>query len=356
MSATDAAKLFAGLKPGVEGVTASAPGRVNLIGEHTDYSGGYVLPLALKRRTYVSLAINQGAEGMLEAHSREEGHATCPLSQAPKGGWTDYLCGAVRIANDLGAGITSLTIGLASDVPLGAGVSSSAALEVSILRALRAASGLELSDKDLAYAAQRIENLHLGLKTGIMDQMASSLGQPGAPILFDTHTSGVQPLPMFQDAQFMTFHSGVSRRLVDGAYNERRTATDSALASLGVERLVDISDTQIHTLPEAHQARVRHVVSENARVLEAAEALKTNQPATFGALMNAAHASMRDDFEASHEDVDAQVTTALAAGALGARITGAGFGGCFVVLAGNEVAESVKTALLAKFPNAKLVA
>lgn len=356
MSAATAADLFRGLKPKGEGTAASAPGRVNLIGEHTDYSGGYVLPLALERRTYVHLEINQGDTGTLVAQSREEGHVECPLDQQPTGIWTDYLCGAVRVANELGANIRSLTVGLASDVPLGAGVSSSAAFEVSVLRALREASGIDLSDKDLAYAAQRIENLHLGLKTGIMDQMASSLGKPGAPILFDTHTSAVDPLPMFTRARFMTFHSGVSRRLVDGAYNERRTATDHALKALGVDRLVDIEPAQIHILPAAHQPRIHHVVSENRRVLAAADALRRDQDKTFGALMNAAHTSMRDDFEASHADVDVQVAAALDAGALGARITGAGFGGCYVVLVKADAVAQMRGTILDKFTQAKLVA
>lgn len=321
-----------------------------------NYSGGYVLPLALTLRTYVALSVNTGVEGQLRAKSREEGEASVSLSDAADNLWTDYLIGTVRVMNDLGAGITSLTIGLASDVPLGAGVSSSAALEVSILLALREACGLTISDADLAYAAQRIENQHLGLKTGIMDQMASSLGNPGAPLLFDTHSGTTQTLPAFTDTTFLTFHSGVSRRLVEGAYNERRAATDQALDILRVERLVDISEAQIAALPTAIQPRVRHVTSENARVLAAAEALKSNDPTTFATLMNAAHASMRDDFEASHPEVDAQVQTALTAGALGARITGAGFGGCYVTLCPNTQIQSLTKTLLEQFPQARRVA
>ena len=344
MSQSAATALFAEIAPTPNPMEGSAPGRVNLIGEHTDYSGGYVLPQALELRTYVALAINEGPSGTLSANSREEGQATADLSAQAPGIWTDYLVGAVKVMNQLGANISSLQIGLASDVPLGAGVSSSAALEVSVLRALRKASGLGIRDQDLAYAAQRIENEHLGLKTGIMDQMASSLGTPGAPLLFDTHTGETEVLPMFTDAVFMTFHSGVSRRLVEGAYNERRAATDAALETLKVERLVDIDEGQIATLPAAIQPRVRHVVSENARVRNAAAALKADQPEAFGDLMNAAHASMRDDFEA-----------ALAAGALGARITGAGFGGCYVVLAKASAAQAVCERLLSEFETAKQV-
>ena len=350
MIVQDARSLFEEIG-GTVGVEATAPGRVNLIGEHTDYSGGYVLPLALERRAAVCLSINAGKAGFLSANSREEGLAEVSLDATPTGVWTDYIIGAVKV---LGLQLSSLTIGLASDVPLGAGVSSSAAFEVSLLRALREAAGVDLSDRDLAYAAQRIENEHLGLKTGIMDQMASSLGQPGAPLLFDTHTGETQTLPMFTDAEFITFHSGVSRRLVEGAYNERRAATDSALETLSVERLVGISEAQIATLPADTQPRVRHVASENARVLEAAEALRFNDAGRFGQLMNAAHASMRDDFEASHELVDAQVAFAQDQGALGARITGAGFGGCYVVLAKKH--KDLAAKILSQFPAARRVA
>ena len=332
-------------------VIASAPGRVNLIGEHTDYSGGYVLPLALEQRTEVCLAVGVGAPGTLTAHSVEAGQASVPLDAAATGVWTDYLIGAVKI---LGLNVPSLTVAIASDVPLGAGLSSSAALEVATLRALRAALSLKLSDYELAYAAQRIENEHLGLKTGIMDQMAASLGQPGAPLLFDTYTGKTEPLPMFSDAVFMIFHSGVSRRLVDGAYNDRRAATDFALEHLGVKRLVNIHAAQITHLPTTIQPRIRHVVSENARVLQAAEALKADAPEPFGALMSAAHVSMRDDFEASHEQVDVQVAFAQDQGALGARITGAGFGGSYVVLAprNSDLADKILT----QFPHARRVA
>ena len=337
-------------------IEASAPGRVNLIGEHTDYSGGYVLPLALERRTWVALAINQAPTGTLHANSQQEGKATADLNAPASNLWTDYLVGAVRLMNELGAGIDSLTIGLASDVPLGAGVSSSAALEVSVLRALRTACHLTLSDTDLAYVAQRIENEHLGLQTGIMDQMAASLGTPGAPLFFDTHTGLAEPLPMFSDACFLTFHSGVSRRLVEGAYNERRAATDLALQTLNLERLVQVSPAQIAQLPAAIHPRVRHVTTENERVLAAVAALKGDQPEIFARLMNAAHASMRDDFAASHDDVDAQVAAALRAGAMGARITGAGFGGCYVALSRPDKVADICADLLAQFPFAKRVA
>ena len=332
---------------------ASAPGRVNLIGEHTDYSGGYVLPLALTQRTYVALALNQGAEGRLYANSREQGAAEASLEAPATGSWTDYLVGAVQQLRALGGKVRSLHIGLASDVPLGAGVSSSAALEVATLRALRQACQVQISDVALAYAAQRIENAYLGLKTGIMDPMAASLGTAGAPLLFDTHSGHTETLPLFSRAVFLTFHSGVSRRLVDGAYNQRRAATDAALKALGVPRLVGLSAKQIESLTRAIRPRVRHVVTENARVLAAVEALRADDPVEFGALMQAAHASMRDDFAASHEQVDAQVKAALAAGALGARITGAGFGGCFVVLAWAQTAAQIRTALLRQFPTAR---
>ncbi len=346
---------FDALNTGQLALEASAPGRVNLIGEHTDTSGGLVLPLTLARRTYVALALNGGPKGRIRANSREEGLAEADLDAPASGQWIDYICGAVRLMRQAGAQIDSLCVGLASDLPLGAGVSSSAALEIALLRALRLATGLTLSDSDLAYMAQKIENKHLGLKTGIMDQMASSLGTPGAPLLFDTHTGHTRDLPMLSDHRFLTFHSGVSRRLVDGAYNDRRAAIDLALKTLGRVRLMDVPERELAQLPAAIVPRARHVVSENARVQAAVQALIDQDAAALGHLMNQAHASMRDDFAASHARVDAQVAAATAAGALGARITGAGFGGCFVALVPEARAAHICADLLSRFPEAQQV-
>lgn len=352
----DALYALQKLKVRRDATTSSAPGRVNLIGEHTDYSGGLVMPLALDRRTHVALCLNNGKPGQLRANSREAGLAVGSINQPVSNHWTDYIRGAVLEMRKVGAEISSIDLGVASDVPLGAGVSSSAALEISVLRAIRLETGINLSDVDLAYMAQRIENDHLRLKTGIMDQMASSLGDVGRPLLFDTYTGNTEPLPSFQDCVFLTFHSGISRRLLEGAYNERRASTDLALKLLNLKQLVAVSTQQIESLPEAIQPRIRHVVSENTRVLKAASAIREQESVRFGKLMNEAHESMRDDFEASHKEVDLQVNEALKMGAIGARITGAGFGGCYVILVPTHKSEEIRTKLLRKFQDSRQVA
>ncbi|MAV46571.1 MAG: galactokinase [Alphaproteobacteria bacterium TMED89] len=318
-----------------------APGRVNLIGDHTDYNEGYVFPVALEIGTYISYSRN--TSGRVRARSMNlESQLEREIGSPAFGDWLDYVIGALQALSahtgtTLPAGL-DLTIG--STVPTGASVSSSAALQVATLRAAVEAFGIALSPEDIAQLAQSAENNYVGVNCGLMDQMASSTGKPGWALFFDTLTleTTLEPLPTSHS--FITLHSGLSRQLTTGAYNERRQQCEAASAQLGLRSLREATLDQLDALTGKTRARARHVVSENARVLQARDALKTGEFDRFGALMTESHWSLSQDFETSTREVDSLVASCLSRGVLGARITGAGFGGCIVALvrAGEEAA------------------
>lgn len=318
-----------------------APGRVNLIGDHTDYNDGYVFPVALEIGTYI--AYSRNTSGRVRARSMNmEAQLERDVMSPVFGDWLDYVIGALQAmvgytGNALPSGL-DLTIG--STVPTGASVSSSAALQVATLRAAVEAFGIEITPEKLAELAQSAENNYVGVNCGLMDQMASSTGQPGSALFFDTMTleTTLEPLPTSHS--FVTLHSGLTRQLTSGAYNERRSQCEAAAEQLSLPSLRTATLQQVETLSGKTQARARHVVTENARVLEAREALGARDMQRFGQLMTESHWSLSRDFETSTREVDALIESCLSRDALGARITGAGFGGCVVALipAGEEAA------------------
>lgn len=335
-----------------------APGRVNLIGDHTDYNEGYVFPVALEIGTYI--AYSRNASGLVRAQSLNlDDQRERPLSAPAFGDWLDYVIGALQALaghsnSDLPAGL-DLTIG--STVPNGASVSSSAALQVATIRAGQQAFGVEVSAVDIARLAQRAENHYVGVNCGLMDQMASSTGKPGAALFFDTKTmeTSLEALPA--GFSFLTLHSGLSRQLTDGAYNERRAQCEAAASALGLPSLRTATMEQVEALPDPRmRARARHVVSENQRVLDARDALRAGDMDRFGALMTQSHHSLSADFQTSTREVDALVESCLSRGVLGARITGAGFGGCIVVLVERGAEAGLVTSLRYAHPQAWLVA
>jgi galactokinase len=335
-------------------VVARAPGRVNLIGEHTDYSDGFVLPLALPRETEVQLARATGRR--VRAVSLD----VPPLApveyqlgeERRTGGWVDYLQGVTAVLPPLGAGFD---LRVSSRVPLGAGLSSSASFEVAVLRALRAAFTLDIDDVALARLGQRVETEFVGAPVGIMDQMAASLADAGSALFLDTRTLAYQKVPLPASADLVVIHSGVTHGHAGGEYRTRRAECEQAAAALGVKVLRDagLADLgRIAALPAPLDRRARHVVTENARVLEAVEALRAGDLPRLGALLVAGHTSLRDDFEVSVPEIDRLVALAAATpGVHGARLTGGGFGGSVVVLAdrdravaaGESIAERYRT-------------
>ncbi len=322
-------------------IVAEAPGRVNLIGEHTDYNGGFVLPIAIPRRTIVGLAPRSDrrvrvctTDVSLETAGSEE---YLLGSERRTGRWIDYVQGCTAELHDTGYVLHGFDAVVSSAVPVGAGLASSAALEVAMLRALRAAFALVLDDVALALLAHRAECELVGARVGVMDQMAASLGDERAALFLDTRTLAWERIPFTAHGALAVIDSGVAHRHVAGGYNARRAECERAAALLDVATLRELGADALEraaTLPAPLNRRVRHVVGENARVLAAVEALRGGELTRVGALLTEGHASLRDDFEVSTREVD--LLTTLASNdpdVLGARLTGGGFGGAVVVLA-----------------------
>jgi galactokinase len=329
-------------------VTASgiAHGRVNLLGEHTDYNDGYVLPTAIPQATRVDATLATDDLFLVEAHDLDE-RATFTLEAPPAAHFATYVYGCLREMAMI-ANVPPLHLRIRSDVPMGVGLSSSAALEVATLRALRALLDVPLDDVALALMAQRAENRYAGVQCGVLDQMASSLGGPGSMLFLDTRTFERRVLPLPQEAELLVLHSGVSRSLAESGYNARRAECTEAARRLGVVALRDVSDVaRADLLPEPLARRVRHVVTENARVLAALDA---PDAAAFGALMNASHRSLADDYEVSIPPLDALVALLQAdTDVHGAKLTGAGFGGACVALCRAGRARAVAARVLLEY-------
>jgi galactokinase len=323
-------KSFGDLFGGEPQVQAAAPGRVNLLGEHTDYNDGYVLPTAIPQKTRVALRRASSAQFTVYSAELDE-TATFTLDSPPAAQFARYVYGCVAQARTRGAQVPPLDIHVQSQVPIGVGLSSSAALEVATLRALRELLGLDLDDVEVARLAQRAEIEHAGVNCGILDQMASSLLEPGAMLFLDTLSLERRLLPLPAGAEVLVVDSGQSRSLASSKYNERRGECEAAARALGKTTLREVSDpAAVEALPDPLRKRARHVIGENARVLQAVD---SSSPEAFGKLMNESHASLSGDYEVSTPVLDTLVGLLQADPAVfGAKLTGAGFGGACVAL------------------------
>jgi galactokinase len=327
-------------------VSASAPGRVNLLGEHTDYNDGYVLPTAIARRTRVEM--RRSDDAWFHVHSSDlQQSSRFTRDVAPAERFAQYVYGCIRALEPHVDAIPALDIHIASDVPMGVGLSSSAALEVAVLRCLRRLLNADIDDVTIAQLAQRAEQEYAGVNCGVMDQMASSLAEPGRMLFLDTRTLEREVLPMPPATEIAVVHSGITRSLAESGYNERRSECEAAARHLGVKALRDVSHTrELEALPEPLRQRARHVVTENRRVLRARV---TKDAAEFGRLMSASHASLRDDFQVSVPELDALVATLEESPSVhGARLTGAGFGGACVALCRAGKAHEAASAAVAQ--------
>jgi galactokinase len=319
-------------------VSAEAPGRVNLIGEHTDYHDGYVLPTVIPQHTcaHITRRIDRLVRASTTAHAGEWEEYQIGAETAGRG-WLDYIQGVTAMLARHGILVPGLDVRIDSSIPLGAGVSSSAALEVSLLRALRLLLHLEFDDVTVARIAQSVETDFVGAPVGIMDQMASSLGCEGEALFLDTRSLSYQRVPLPTSIEIVVIHSGITHAHAGGEYVIRRRESFEAAERLGVARLRDVDATmmpRIATLPDVLARRARHVVSENARVLAAVAALRASDVERLGALLNESHVSMRDDYETSTAEIDVLVGAAQGhPDVYGARLTGGGFGGSIVALA-----------------------
>ncbi len=336
--AADFERIF-GTAP--DGVWA-APGRVNLIGEHTDYNEGFVLPFAIDRAAAVAIRLRADSTARLVSSYGDQGVVTVDLdtlTHETMTGWTAYPLGVVWVMRQMGVTIGGFDLYLHSTVPTGAGLSSSAAIECAVATAFNELESAGLGLNELVLVGQRAENEVVGAPTGILDQSASLLSTPGHAVFLDCRTQESTPVPLDLPGAgllILVVDTKVTHAHATGGYSARRASCELGAQVLGVKALRDIAAAE---LPEAAGLlddetfrRVRHIVSENQRVLDTVEVLNDAGPAAIGALLTASHASMRDDFEISCPELDLAVDTALAHGALGARMTGGGFGGSAIAL------------------------
>lgn len=331
-------------------VTSFTPGRVNLIGEYTDLVGGAVLPMPLAKGVTVGMARSDGATKVYSALRDET--ATLDLTMAARDHWSDYITAPLVVLKASGIDVPPLNLSIEATLPAGAGVSSSAALEVGVIRAVLELVGERLSVQEIARLAQRAENEFCGVQCGIMDQMAVSAGSVGSALALDCETLVSRPVPVPEGWLFAVIHSGQERQLADGAYNERRAAVKAAEAELG-RSLKNETLANVEMLEDPLvRRRARHIVGEQARVAKAVQAMEMGDRTGFGQLMNESHQSLAEDFAVSTPALNALVDAARSAGADGARLTGAGFGGCIVALLNAGTAESWWAAISEKCPQA----
>ncbi len=334
-------------------VRYAAPGRINLIGEHTDYNLGFALPIALPQRTVVTFTPD-GGDVITVASDRADSPARIPLDTAPGdvSGWAGYVAGVMWALRKAGHPVPGGAMSVTSDVEMGSGLSSSAALECAVLGAIATAAGAHIDPIQQARLAQRAENDYVGAPTGLLDQLAALFGEPSTALLIDFRDLTVATVPFDPDG------AGVALLLIDsrarhshtgGDYAARRASCERAAADLGVSSLREIQDRGPSVLAAVTDPldarRARHVLTENRRVLDFVAALHASDFAEAGRIFSASHASMRDDFGITTEHIDLIADTAVQAGALGARMTGGGFGGCVIALVPTDRTEAVGAAV-----------
>jgi galactokinase len=333
-----------------------APGRVNLIGEHTDYNDGLVLPCAIDYRTVIAARERPDRVVRIVAADYDNAHdqfdLDAPIDRVAAPMWANYVRGVIRELVQRGLPMRGMDMAISGDVPQGAGLSSSASLSVAVCRLFATLPGFEsLSPIDLALIAQRSENDFVGCKCGNMDQIISASGVEGHALLIDCRSLQTQPVPIPAGAAIMIFNSHVARGLVDSEYNTRRRQCEDAARHFGVPALRDLDLATLNAraaeLDPVVFKRARHVVTENARVADAAQALAAGDLVRMGELMEASHASMRDDFEITVPPIDQLVgiVKSVIGAAGGVRMTGGGFGGCVVALVPAGLVESVRGAV-----------
>lgn len=327
--------------------TASAPGRVNLLGEHTDYNDGFVLPTAIPQQTTVQLSFSRDHKHHFYSAELDQRVSIADDETTPHS-FASYIFGCIRLLQLEGHTIPPLNVYVTSTVPIGSGLSSSAALEVATLRALRSLLNLPIDDVQIAQLGQQAEIQYAGVVCGIMDQMASSLADTEHLLFLDTRTFERQVLPLPFGAEILVIDSGVPRTLAGSGYNQRRAECEEAARMLGVKALRDILNPEtVAALPEPLQRRARHVITENNRVLEVLQGVSAQR---FGELMNASHTSLRDDYAVSVTALDTLVAMLQATpGVFGARLTGAGFGGATVALVATGRAQAIAQDVLEQY-------
>lgn len=334
------------------------PGRVNLIGEHTDYNGGMVLPTALPLG--VTIAMSPRTDHSIEIWSDKfDNLAKRNLFDKANEHWSDYITGAVVLANEIGLLNSGVNIALHTTLPFGAGISSSAAVTVGVLKLARELAGADFSDTDISVLARRVENEFIGMPCGIMDQMAVAIARPGQALALDTKSLEYDLVDLPADHHMAVIHSGVYRQLNEGRYKERKEECDAVKAVLGHDDICLMSDAEFNALshlPDGLIRRARHCMTDHRRTVESVRLIRAKEFTVFGKLMIESHLSMRDDFEITVPKVDRLVEDAVVFGALGARQTGGGFGGCIVACVAKDKLDDWRYRLLSSHPDAFWVA
>jgi galactokinase len=329
-----------------------APGRVNVIGEHTDYNDGFVMPAAIEFYTWVAAAKREGR--VLEAYSEHFDEKISlsldALSGPPRKHWSDFIRGVAAVLQNAGYNLAGVNLVIHGEVPLGAGLSSSASLEVATALALTSLSGIDVPRTELAKLCQKAEHEFVGTRCGIMDQFIAVFGATAHALMLDCRSLEYQLLPVPPDFRLVVCNSMVRHELASGEYNRRRADCEEGVGLLqphlpGIRALRDVAVTDLeawkHVLPPTVYRRCRHVVTENQRVLAAAKALQSGDTHRFGHLMYRSHASLRDDYQVSCKELDLLVNLASSSSSVfGARMTGGGFGGCTVNLLKTDASDS----------------
>lgn len=333
---------------------ARAPGRVNLIGEHTDYNDGFVLPMAIDREVWIALAPR--TDSIVRIRSLDlQVDAAFDLHSFAKGeGWIEYVKGVAYELQKEGCALRGFDATMTGDVPRGAGLSSSAAVELAAARAFAAVSGFPWDAAKMARISQKAENEWVGVNCGIMDQMASAASQKGYALFLDCRMLEIQHAPLPEKISVVILDTSTRRGLVDSAYNERRSQCEEAAHWFGVKALRDVGMEALKKgegkLGKNIMKRARHIVTENMRVLEAVQAMKAGDVKRLGELFNASHASLRDDFEVTNKALNQIVECAQEqSSCYGARMTGAGFGGCAVALVEEQKVDEFVNAVSAAY-------
>lgn len=327
-----------------------APGRVNLIGEHTDYSDGFVMPMAINRHTLIALRPRDDRQVLLHSLDHDES-STFDLEKLEKDkGWQEYPKGVAWALQEEGYKLRGWEGTTICDVPLGAGLSSSASFELAVAAAFAEVSGFPWDEAKMALICQKAENHWVGVNCGIMDQMIAAVGKEDHAVLIDCRSLATTPQPIPPGTSIVILDTSTRRGLVDSAYNERRQQCEEAAELLGVSALRDANTTMLKEkasiLQEVIFRRARHVITENERTLQAAEAMKHNDAVELGRLMNQSHESLRNDFEVTNHELDIMADLSRNThGCHGARMTGAGFGGCAVALVESERAREFVAAV-----------
>lgn len=339
-----------------------APGRVNLIGEHTDYNEGFVLPFAIDKTARIAIRTRPDSALRLLSTYGDQGMTmadTTALDKSTARGWTKYPLGVIWALQQRGITVPGMDLLLDSDVPLGAGLSSSHAIECAVISALNELTGAGLEAEEMVLATQRAENDFVGAPTGIMDQSASLRGAKDHAVFLDCRDQTVKLVPFEAHPAglvMLVIDTKVSHSHADGGYASRRASCELGADVLGVKALRDVGVEDLQEasglLDEETFRRVRHVVTENDRVLQTVELLASEGPRAIGPLLDASHVSMRDDFEISCRELDLAVETSRSNGAIGARMTGGGFGGAAIALTPLEAEEQVRTAVVQAFADA----